>query len=128
MILALEKIILGKLSIAKSANTSIINGQRLHKSIDIVGEKKVIWHNFQNFYKNFCTDISGKRTWVLNSTMNFKIKIYFLFFLRRKLSCDSQIDQRFHYKSLWYLLIDVCLYPKNLIKGFIKFAQPRNKK
>ena len=29
---------------------------------------------------------------------------------------------------LRYLLIDVCLYPKNLIEGFIKFAQPRNKK
>lgn len=35
--------ILGKKSIAQSARASIINGQRLHISSDIVGEKKVIY-------------------------------------------------------------------------------------
>lgn len=35
--------ILGKKSIAQSAKASIINGQRLHISREIVGEKKVIY-------------------------------------------------------------------------------------
>lgn len=37
------KAILGKKSIAQSASASIINGQRVHISNDIVGEKKVIY-------------------------------------------------------------------------------------
>lgn len=35
--------ILGKKSMAQSASASIINGQRLHISMDIVGEKKVMY-------------------------------------------------------------------------------------
>jgi len=35
--------ILGKKSIAQSASASIIRGQRVHISNDIVGEKKVIY-------------------------------------------------------------------------------------
>ena len=34
--------ILGKKSMAHSANASIISGQRLHKSMDMVGEKNVM--------------------------------------------------------------------------------------
>lgn len=52
--------LLGKKSIAQSASASIIIGQRLHKSNDIVGEKKVIYDAISKISSKTSVTMNGR--------------------------------------------------------------------
>lgn len=61
--------ILGKKSIAQSANASIIKGQRVHISMDIVGEKNVI---YETISKTSSKTSAGRFNWLEEKNINSK--------------------------------------------------------